>query len=114
MNVIRTLQGRLWQSRRSSRSVIRFYEGFCHLCERNGLNLPPANSALENASLAFARFNNRLETPDLQTLPTRIAIAFNEVRFGHLSLTDEQAESIHRDLLAFADALKHARTAPSK
>ena len=114
MNAIRTLQGRLWQSRRSSRSVIRFYEGFCHLCERNGLNLPPANSALENASLAFARFNNRLATPDLQTLPTRIAIAFNEVRFGHLSLTDEQAESIHRDLLAFADALKHAHTAPSK
>lgn len=113
-NGLRTLHGRFWQTRRSSRSVIRFYEGFCHLCERNGLNLPPANSALENASLAIARFNNRLSTPDLQTLPARIAMAFNEVRFGRLSLTDEQAESIGRDLAAFGDALKTARTTTPK
>ena len=113
-NGVKALYGRIWPGRRSSRSVIRFYEGFCHLCERNGLNLPPANSALENASLAIARFSNRLSTPDLQTLPSRIAMAFNEVRFGRLSLTDEQAESIGRDLSAFADALKNARHAASK
>jgi len=96
----------LWKRQQTSRSVIRFYEGFCSLCERHGLPLPPSNSALENAALAIQHFKSRLASPDLESLPERIAVAFNEVRFGSLTLSDDQATSIGRDLNTFAEALK--------
>jgi len=113
LNVFRRLRAllqliplNLWKRQQTSRSVIRFYEGFCSLCERHGLPLPPSNSALENAALAIQHFNARLVSPELESLPGRIAVAFNEVRFGSLTLTDDQATSIAHDLTMFAEALK--------
>ncbi len=106
MALVRYIIGYRGKAQRTTRSVIRFYEGFCSLCERHGLILPAANSALENAVLATEEFSVHLDSPELQSLPSRIATAFNEVRFGHLTMTDEQASRIGRDLSAFADALK--------
>ncbi len=93
------------QSHRTTRSVIRFYENFCTLCRQHGVTFPDANSALENAQMALARFRPRLPSPELQALPATIAVAFNEVRFGSLTLSSEKAASIGRDLSAFAEAL---------
>ncbi len=104
---------RSWKQKRTARSVIRFYEGFCLLCERNGLAIPPANSALENAELAVRRFAPLQASAELRTLPARIAIAFNEVRFGSLILTDEQTAALGRDLHALAEALKPGKQTAS-
>lgn len=101
-----SLARRFFRKERSARSVIRFYEGFCTLCEKNGLRFSPAHSAMEIASLAVDRFGAQLAAAELSTLPSRIATAFNEVRFGELSLTDQQAADIKRDLGKFADTLK--------
>lgn len=103
---LRSIRESRWKQQQAARSVIRFYAGFCSLCERHGLIIPPANSALENASLATERFRTQLSSADLQSLPSRIATAFNAVRFGTQTLSDEQTASIGRDLDAFADALK--------
>lgn len=100
----------LWQLRsprqKSLTSVIRFYEGFCHLCERHGLKLSPSNSALENAEIATREFQTKISSAEIRTLPVRIAEAFNQVRFGNQPLSDEQAAAISRDLQQFAELLK--------
>jgi hypothetical protein len=103
------LRDNLSTQRRTSRSVIRFYEGFCFLCERNGLAVHPSRSALENARLAMQAFESRLPSPELRDVPIRIAHAFNGVRFGHVTLTNEQATEIGNDLNAFAKALEARR-----
>jgi len=103
---LRFVRDNLSTQRRTTRSVIRFYEGFCFLCERNGLPVPQANSALENARLAIRKFESRLPSPELRDVPFRIANAFNQVRFGHATLTNEQATEIGNDLNAFARALE--------
>ena len=100
----------LWE-RRSPRhkllkSVIRFYEGFCTLCERHGLKLSPSNSALENAQIATREFRPKISSAEILSLPVRIAEAFNQVRFGNQPLSDEQAATISRDLQRFAELLK--------
>ena len=100
----------LWELRsprhKSLKSVIRFYEGFCTLCERHGLKLSPSNSALENAQIATREFQSRISSTEILSLPVRIAEAFNQVRFGNQPLTDEQADTIGRDLQQFAEMLK--------
>jgi transglutaminase-like putative cysteine protease len=102
----RFLVSRFESRQRAGRSVIRFYEAFCSLCEKHGLPLPASNSAMENARLAVSEFQSRLATPELTSLPARIATAFNEVRFGNLNMSDDKAAEIGRDLTAFSDALK--------
>ncbi len=100
----------LWELRsprhKSLKSVIRFYEGFCTLCERHGLKLSPSNSALENAQIARQKFKSRISSAEILSLPVRIAEAFNQVRFGNQPLSDEQAAAISRDLQQFAELLK--------
>lgn len=100
----------LWELRsprhKSLKSVIRFYEGFCTLCERHGLKLPPSNSALENAHIATIEFQSKISSAEIRSLPVRIAEAFNQVRFGNQPLSDEQAAAISRDLQQFAELLK--------
>jgi hypothetical protein len=86
--------------------VIRFYEGFCTLCERHGLKLSPSNSALENAQIATREFQSKISSAEILSLPVRIAEAFNQVRFGNQPLSDEQAATISRDLQRFAELLK--------
>jgi hypothetical protein len=100
----------LWELRsprhKSLKSVIRFYEGFCTLCERHGLKLSPSNSALENAQIATLQFQSKISSPEIRSLPVRIAEAFNQVRFGNQPLSDEQAATISRELQQFAELLK--------
>jgi hypothetical protein len=91
---------------KSLKSVIRFYEGFCTLCERHGLKLSPSNSALENAQMATKEFHAKISSAEILSLPLRIAEAFNQVRFGNQPLTDEQASAIRKDLEQFAELLK--------
>jgi hypothetical protein len=100
------LRDLLSRRRRTARSVIRFYEGFCSLCERHGMKIPASNSALENARMAGQKFGRQLESASLNNLPQQIAAAFNGVRFGQLTLSHEQALQIGRDLQAFASALR--------
>jgi hypothetical protein len=99
----------LWELRspghKSLKSVIRFYERFCTLCETHGLKLSPSNSALENAELATQKFKTKISSPEILSLPVRIAEAFNQVRFGNQPLTDEQANAIGKDLHEFAEML---------
>jgi transglutaminase-like putative cysteine protease len=90
----------------STRSAIRFYEGFCTLCERNGIHFSPANSANENAARAVAEFASRLATDELRQVPLKIASAFNAVRYGHHTLSDDQVMIIGKDLETFSEALK--------
>ena len=80
-------------------------QAFARLCESHGMQLPEANSALENGRSAIQRFGERLDSEELRQLPIRIAMAFNDVRFGNVELTDEQAASIGRDLTLFSNAL---------
>lgn len=47
-------------------------------------------------------------------MPMRIATAFNEVRFGKVELTDEQAARIGQDLTDFATALSHHQNLPDQ
>jgi transglutaminase-like putative cysteine protease len=95
----------------STRSAIRFYEGFCSVCERQGLKFAPSNSAMENAKLAATELGWKLTSDELRQVPQRIANAFNAVRYGHQSLTEEQVASIGNDLNSFAEALKNPQTA---
>ena len=108
----RTLQAlrmRFSEKQRAGRSVIRFYAGFCALCQQHGLRLPATNSALENGQTAMIRFEDRLQNEELRHVPIRIANAFNAVRFGHAALTDEQATSIGKDLTEYARALSNSK-----
>ncbi|MCA9012076.1 MAG: hypothetical protein KDB01_20125, partial [Planctomycetaceae bacterium] len=102
---VRSLLAQFSREKRARRSVIRFYAGFCSLCESHGMNLQDANSALENGRSAVQRFAAHLDSDELRQLPIRIATAFNAVRFGNAELTNEQAAEIGRDLTLFANAL---------
>lgn len=102
---VRSLLAQFSGEKRARRSVIRFYAGFCALCESHGMNLQDANSALENGRTAVQRFAAHLDSDELRQLPIRIATAFNAVRFGNAELTKEQAADIGRDLTLFANAL---------
>ncbi len=75
------------------------------MCESHGMKLSEANTALENGRLAIQKFGDRLQSEELRELPIRIAMAFNDVRFGNAELTDEQASSIGKDLAVFAQAV---------
>jgi uncharacterized protein (DUF58 family) len=101
----RTLLARISGKKRARQSVIRFYAGFCALCESHGMKLSESNTALENGRLAVLKFGDRLESEELRELPVRIAKAFNGVRFGNAELTDDQANSIGNDLAVFSSAL---------
>jgi uncharacterized protein (DUF2267 family) len=110
---VQSLLTRFSEKQRARRSVIRFYAGFCALCEQHGMRLLAANSALEIGRAAIQRFEDRLQSEELRQLPMRIATAFNEVRFGKAELTDEQAASIGKDLTDFATALSNRKSLSS-
>ena len=105
-NLFRSMRELRSPRHKSLKSVIRFYEGFCTLCERHGLKLSPSNSALENAQIATREFQSKISSTEILSLPVRIAEAFNQVRFGDQPLSDEQAATISRDLQRFAELLK--------
>jgi hypothetical protein len=110
LRMLQSVLARFSEQQRARRSVIRFYAKFCSLCEQHGMQLSTASSALENGRAAILRFGERLQSEDLHQIPIRIAMAFNEVRFGRAELTDEQAASIGRDLSNFAKALSHRQS----
>jgi len=103
----RSLFARISGKKRTRQSVIRFYAGFCALCELHGMRISEANTALENGRLAIQKFGDRLQSEELRQLPVRIAMAFNDVRFGNAELTDEQADSLRKDLAVFSQALSN-------
>lgn len=107
---IRSVVEQFSGKQRTRKSIIRFYAQFCFLCEQHGMPLSASDSALENSRAAIDRFGAKLNSPDLQNLPLRIAAAFNAVRFGKAELTDEQAASIGKDLTFFANALSSGQT----
>ena len=78
------------------------------------MQLSAADSALENGRASVLRFGERLQTVELREMPMRIATAFNEVRFGKVELTDEQAARIGQDLTDFATALSHHQNVPDQ
>ncbi len=90
----------------STRSAIRFYEGFCSVCERHGVVFPPSNSASENASLAVIELDWLRLPETVMQIPGRIAAAFNAVRYGNELLSEDQVARIGEDLKLFAEALK--------
>lgn len=49
---------------------------------------------MENAKLAATELSWKLTNDELRQVPQRIANAFNAVRYGHQSLTEEQVASI--------------------
>jgi protein-glutamine gamma-glutamyltransferase len=90
----------------SSTSVVRFYARFCSLCKSNGLTFRSAATALENAEQAVVFFSPQLASDALRQMPFRIASAFNQVRFGEMTLSDDQLQSIGKDLDEFTLALQ--------
>ena len=76
------LKSRFDSQQRTARSVIRFYESFISVCDRNGLQFCSHQTARENALQAVQHFSGVLDSPDLRRIPVRIATAFNKVRFG--------------------------------
>jgi hypothetical protein len=56
--------------------------------------------------MATREFQARISSPEIQSVPLRIAEAFNQVRFGNQPLTDEQSSAIGKDLERFAELLK--------
>lgn len=93
----------------STRSAIRFYEGFCSVCERYGVVFPPSNSASENARLAVMELDWLMLPEAVMQVPDRIAAAFNAVRYGNELLSEDQVARIGEDLKLFAEALKTPR-----
>ncbi|RLT01460.1 MAG: DUF3488 domain-containing protein [Planctomycetota bacterium] len=114
LRAVQSLVTRFSEKQRTRRSVIRFYARFCGLCEQYGMQLSAADSALENGRASVLRFGERLQTVELREMPMRIATAFNEVRFGKVELTDEQAARIGQDLTDFATALSHHQNLPDQ
>jgi len=80
------------------RSAVRFYANFCEVCRRNGLPLPENQTAQENAAMAQAHFAEILTTPADRSLPDRIARAFNQARFGDVTLTEQTITALRLDL----------------
>ncbi|MEQ9408021.1 MAG: DUF3488 and transglutaminase-like domain-containing protein [Fuerstiella sp.] len=95
---------------RQQRTVVRFYENFCGLCARHGLTFPNHQTAQENARLAVQHFYPRLPTDQDQSLPRRIADAFNMVRFGDVVMSPEDIAAVRSDVKRFGEILaQHAQ-----
>lgn len=103
---LRALRLRFSQEHRTTRTVIRFYEIFCETCEQHGLKLPASNTAYENAAVSAQEFSQALSVAGLKDLPGRIAAAFNQVRFGEVALSPEEAMQMGKDVAAFASSLQ--------
>ncbi len=103
---LKELRLRFSKEHRTTRSVIRFYEIFCETCEQHGLKLPASNTAFENATVSAREFARALSAAGLDDLPARIAAAFNQVRFGEIALSPEEALQMGRDVSAFASSLQ--------
>ncbi len=97
----------------SSTSVVRFYARFCSLCRSHGLTFRSAATAMENAEQAVVFFSPQLASEPLRQMPFRIASAFNQVRFGEMTLNEDQMQSIARDLDEFTLALQQTSSAAS-
>ena len=114
---IRRFRERFDSHQRAARNVIRFYESFISVCERHGLRFSENQTARENAFEAARHFAPYLASPDLQRIPMRIAIAFNQVRFGSVPLESQQADAIRDDLHQFLNQINkanHKGRVPSK
>ncbi|MCH2203990.1 MAG: transglutaminaseTgpA domain-containing protein, partial [Fuerstiella sp.] len=109
--LIRLLSGffldRLSSRRRVASSIVRFYESFCRLCARHGLEFPPSGTATENALSAADFFHDRLDSTT-RGIPARIASAFNAVRYGDHLLTEKETTELAQDVARFTQALREA------
>ena len=102
---LRKILNWLRPERSAERTVVRFYENFCHLCSRHGLSFPQHQTARENAELATSHFAQFLVDRDDRSLPTRIADAFNTVRFGKTVLSDDAVAAVRNDVIRFSNLL---------
>ncbi|MCH2203075.1 MAG: DUF3488 and transglutaminase-like domain-containing protein [Fuerstiella sp.] len=87
--------------------IVRLYDAFRKACARSGLELPASNTARENAKSAEHYFRDEL-TPDIQNIPSRIAEAFNAVRYGNQLLTPEKTEQLGHDVTQLTSAISTA------
>jgi hypothetical protein len=106
--LLNRLRQRFSRARRSSQSVIRFYATFCSVCASHGLRFSESGTAVENAERAIQFFGQRLTSAGLQSLPLHIASAFNEIRFGDTTLSEERMATIREELETFTRALKES------
>lgn len=113
-HILRSALGRLFRwlrpGRRGQQSVVRFYETFCSQCERHGLKFPNNQTAQENALMAIRYFSGRLSDEEDRRLPTRIAHAFNRVRFGQAELGDDAVAGVRSDVGRFTELLSGRAT----
>lgn len=98
---------------RRQRTVVRFFETFCQLCRRHGMPLSPTCTASETANHAAETFRARLAQSGDEQLPARIASAFNKVRFGDYSLSEDQVAAVRADVQHFELLLKQKHVAGS-
>lgn len=94
---------------RATRTVIRFYERFAGLCESHGLTIAPSATALETARAATDHFRDRLQSQEQRAAPRLIASAFNDVRFGHITLSRTRADHVGEALAEFTRAISTPR-----
>ncbi|MCH2211949.1 MAG: transglutaminaseTgpA domain-containing protein [Fuerstiella sp.] len=90
--------------RGTAKHTVRFYDNFQKTCARSGLKFPASNTARENAKSAEDYFQDKL-TPDIQHIPSQIAEAFNNVRYGHQPLTPELVEHLNDNVILLTSAL---------
>lgn len=112
MRWMRMLQSRFSTETRAARTVVRFYDAFCGLCDKHGLSFSADQTALENATQASEFFADQLARADAVGIPFRVADTFNQVRFGSHRLTAEQSEWMRQDILAFSTCLAAAASDP--
>ncbi|MCH2204215.1 MAG: DUF4129 domain-containing protein, partial [Fuerstiella sp.] len=101
------LLDRFSSRRRVASSIVRFYESFCRLCARHGLEFPPSGTATENALSAADFFDDRLDSTT-RVIPVRIASAFNAVRYGDHLLTEEETADLAQEVARLTQALREA------
>ena len=99
--LLKTLRGA-----RPQPSAVAFYETFCELCQRAGYPRGESATALEFCRAAEQTFAIPLGRAGVPDLPARIAIAFNQLRFGGIPPEPADAAEISSGLQAFDTALK--------
>ncbi len=104
--LLNKLQGWLQTDAKHRRSVVRFYENFRDVCKKNGLPLPDHQTAQENALMVQQHFGDVLTAPQDGAMPMRIATAFNRVRFGHATLTDQDLSTLKDDVTRLGEVLR--------
>ncbi len=103
--IIQWARNRWNRDQRTATSIVRFYETFRKACAREGFQFRPTQTASENAESARQHFADRLDE-QTASIPSRIASAFNAVRFGQHVLSDEQMAALRQDVAILTQRIR--------